>query len=414
MLWNYLRLITLPVLLSVFLSACFSFFNANLQEDSSLPRLDSVNTLVDVSSVGFEWKLINNEKIKGYVIYRSESGEGKGLQRIATIKNRFATHFYDINLSPQTKYIYAFAVLGENDTISPKSEPIHIQTSFIDPVESVFAINNQPRSIKLIWSPHPNPSVDSYLIQRLNKAGEFKTIKTIPHRLSVEYFDEDLKDGETYTYRIIAKNHEGVESKPTQGISVSTIPQPAPIENIQASNDLPRSISITWEDAPDSAGVSKKYYKILVSSNDKDYKSIATTNQTNYTHKLQAKDDGITYSYQVVLLGDNGLEGRMSSNPAKGSSLPPPSTPTQFEGKMIEGKATLSWQTPSDDRIVSYIVYRKEGALWTQSAKFIDIHNNGFIDKEMQKGKKYSYSVVSVDKHGIESKPSQEIELILE
>ena len=144
MLWNYLSLIALPVLLSVFLSACFSFFNANLQEDSSLPRLDSVNTLVDVSSVGFEWKLINNEKVKGYVIYRSESGEGKGLQRIATIKNRFATHFYDINLSPQTKYIYAFAVLGENDTISPKSEPIHIQTSFIDPVESVFAINNQP------------------------------------------------------------------------------------------------------------------------------------------------------------------------------------------------------------------------------------------------------------------------------
>lgn len=408
-----MRLIILCALLSVFLSACFSALNVKLQEDSSLPRLDSINTLVDVSSVGFEWKLINNDSIQGYVVYRSESVGGKGLQQIAIIKNRFATHFYDTNLLPQTKYMYAFAVLGPNGAVSPKSEPIHIQTSFIDPVESVFAINNQPRTIKLIWSPHPNPSVDSYLVQRLDKAGKFKTITTIPHRLSVEYFDEDLQDGETYTYRIIARNHEGIESKPTEGISVSTIPQPAPIENIQASTNLPRSIEVTWDSAPDSAGVSKKYYKILVSSNNKDFKSIATTNQTHYTHKLQAKDDGVSYYYQVVLLGDNGLEGRSSSTPAKGSSLPPPATPTQFEGKMIDGRATLSWQIPSDERIQSFIVYRKEGTLWAQSSKFIDIHDNSFSDKEMQKGKKYSYSVVSVDKNGLESKPSQEIELML-
>lgn len=402
----------LCVLLSVFLSACASSFSSKLREDSSLPPPSSIHTLADVSSVGFEWKLIQDEKVKGFVVYRSESGEGKGLQAIATIKNRFATHFYDINLNPQSKYIYAFASLGNDDNISPKSEPIHIQTSFIDPVESIFAINNEPRTIKIIWSPHPNPSVDSYLVQRLDKAGKFRTIKTIPHRLGVEYFDTNLNDGQVYTYRIIARSHEGIESKPSQGISVSTIPQPAPIENIQASTDLPRAIEITWKAAPDTQGVSRKIYKISYArEHDKSFKKIATTTQTSYTHKLQQEDDGVKISYQVILLGDNGLEGRESSSPATGSSLPKPSMPLNFRAQMLDNQASLSWDTPTDERIQSFVVYRKEGTIWAQSLRFSNITNNDFVDKEMQKGKKYRYSVVSVDSHGIESTPTQEIEL---
>ena len=400
--------------MSAFLSGCLSSFGAKLQEDASLPQIDSINTLADVSSVGFEWKFLDNEHIKGFVIYRAQAKDNQKLQKIATIPNRFATHFYDINLNPQTKYIYAFATLGTDNTISPKSKPILVQTSSIDAVESVFALNNQPRTIKLIWSPHPNPSIDSYLVERLNKAGEFKTIKTIPHRLSVEYFDDDLKDGESYTYRIIAQSYEGIKSKPSQSVSVKTIPQPAPIENIQATIELPRAIKITWKEAPDTQGVSKKQYKILYSPNDKNYKKLATTNQTNYTHKLQDKEDGISYYYQVVLLGDNGLEGRISSTPAKGSSLPPPSKPLHFEGKILNGKATLSWETPSDERIQNYIVYRKEGKVWAQSARFIDIYDTTFTDKEMQKGISYKYSVTSIDKNGIESAPTQEIELSIE
>ena len=105
-LWNYLKLTGLCVLLSAFLSGCLSSFGAKLQEDASLPQIDSINTLADVSSVGFEWKFLDNEHIKGFVIYRAQAKDNQKLQKIATIPNRFATHFYDINLNPQTKYIY--------------------------------------------------------------------------------------------------------------------------------------------------------------------------------------------------------------------------------------------------------------------------------------------------------------------
>ncbi|WP_334083255.1 hypothetical protein [Helicobacter typhlonius] len=408
-LWTCSKLIGLLTPFIFFLNSC-STLNPMLQEDSSLPKLDSVKALADVSSVGFEWKLMQDENVKGFVIYRSKPNE-KELQEIERIKNASATHFYDDNLKPQSTYIYGFKILGENDTISQTMQTLEVKTSFIDAVESVFAINNKPRTIKIIYSPHPNPSVDSYLIQRLDKAGEFKTIATIPHRLGVEYFDEDLQDGQTYTYRVIAKNFEGIKSKASASVSATTIPQPAPIENIQASNDLPRTIIITWNEAPDSQGVSKKRYRISYSANGKTYKNLATTNQTQYTHKLKDKENGVSYTYQVVLLGDNGLQGRLSSYPAKGSSLPPPSAPTQFEGTMLDNRATLSWQTPSDDRIVSYVVYRKEKSLWNQSMRFIDIHDTRFIDKEMQEGKAYVYSVVSVDINGIESTPSKEITL---
>lgn len=404
-----MKAIGLGTLLSIFLSACASL-NAPLQKDSSLSPPDSIHTIVDVSSVGFEWNLIQNENAQGFVIYRSKPNS-RELFEIERIKNRFATHYYDHHLKPQTTYLYGIATLGENNTISQAMRTIEVKTSFIDAIESVFATNSKPRAIKIIFSPHPNPSVDSYLIQRLNKAGEFKTIAKIPHRLSAEYFDENLQNGETYTYRVIAKSFEGIESKPSQSVSARTIPQPAPIENIQASNDLARAISITWQEAPDTQGVSKKLYKISYSLNGKSYKHLATTDKTQYTHKLTDKEDGVSYYYQVVLLGDNGLQGHLSSYPAKGSSLPPPSTPKNFEGKMLDNKATLSWQTPSDERIVSYVVYRKENGLWTQSARFIDIYDTHFIDKEMQEDKIYAYSVVSIDKNGIESAPTPEIKL---
>lgn len=60
---------------------------------------------------------------------------------------------------------------------------------------------------------------------------------------------------------------------------------------------------------------------------------------------------------------------------------------------------------------MSFIVYRKENGLWTQSMRFVDIHNGSFIDKEMEEGKVYTYSVVSVDKNGIESAHTAEITL---
>lgn len=382
------------------------------QEDASLPSLDSVNTLVDVSSVGFEWKLITDSRIKGFVIYRAQNNKDEALQKIATIKDPFSTHYFDTKLKPQTKYTYAFATLGANNTISPKSNPIPIQTSYIDPVESIFAINNRPKTIKLIWSPHPNPSIKSYLIERLNNAGEFQTIKTIPHRLSVEYFDTDLKDGVTYTYRIVAKSYEGVRAKPSQSISITTIQQPNPITNIQATTDLPKAVKIKWDEAPDAEGVKIKRYKILYSKNGKDFKSLATTTQTSYTHKL--KDDGESYIYQVVLLGENELEGKMSSYPPRGSSLNPPKAPTMFEGKMQNQQAHLQWKASTDERVKYYAIYRKEKQLWKQALRFTDITDTYFIDKEMQPNKKYLYSVVGVDEHEIESAHSQEIELSLE
>lgn len=400
------------------MSSCLSTksLSTKWQEDASLATLDAnaISILADVSSVGFEWKPLNMDNLKGFVIYRAQSGSDKGLEQIDVILNPYATHYYNAGLSAQTKYIYAFATISNDDSISPKSEPLYVQTSFIDAVESLFAITNAPKSIKLIWSPHPNPSVSSYILQRLNtKSGEFKSIKTIPHRLSVEYFDTNLDDDTSYTYRIIAKSFEGIESKPSKSVSATTIAPPKPIENITASENQPRAVVLSWDEAQDSKGVSKKRYEVSYSLDNKHFKKLATTSQTTYTHSLSAESDGIVHYYQVILLGDNGLRGRTSGS-VKGSSLAKPSTPKHFSASVKDGKAELSWEAPSDDRIMGYIIYRKEGAIMSQVKPFNGITETSFSDESMQKGKKYHYSVVSVDEYGIESAPTQTITLSLD
>ncbi|WP_289180996.1 hypothetical protein [Helicobacter japonicus] len=53
--------------MSIFLNACVaSLNNTPLQEDTSLPPLNSVKTIPDVSSIAFEWKFIQNDNITGF------------------------------------------------------------------------------------------------------------------------------------------------------------------------------------------------------------------------------------------------------------------------------------------------------------------------------------------------------------
>ncbi|PAF51047.1 hypothetical protein BKH44_06370 [Helicobacter sp. 13S00477-4] len=385
-----------------------TLFGSQDKIDPSLPMIKNIKTINDVKSVGFEWDMIDNpSSIQGFVLYRVE--KNGNIKKIATIKNPLATHYYDDALMPQTPYAYEMSSLGKNGFVSPHSPAIRIKTSFIDAVESVFASNDYAKQIKIIWSPHPNPSISKYIIQRQDERGKFLNIGVVKNRLYVEYFDKDLQDGKEYRYRVIAESFEGAKSLPSVVAIGKTKAKPISITGVKASNDLPQKIKIDWDKSPQKDIVN---YRVYAAPSLKDnFKMIAETKSTTYTDNLQS--NGAERFYKIVALDSAGIEGEMPLGAVKGATLSPPPIPVITKGVIQNGQAIIEWDKISSPRVKSYAVYRFEGSFSSKPLRFSDITKNEFIDKDMVAGKKYRYQVVSVDVNGLESAPSKAVELLI-
>lgn len=389
-------------LLGIFFSACSHlFFNPNL--DLGLSTLDSVQVLPDVSSVAFEWKRVDDANIDGFVVYRKEGTED--FKRIAIIENPIATHFYDRGLKPESTYSYQFAILGKNDTISQRSKIVNVKTSFIDSLEVLYATSDEPRLVKLIWNPHPNPSIQKYIIERKIE-GVWKEIGEVKNRLGVEYFDRNLLDGITYEYRVAGVSFQGDRSRYSSIAKATTKFPPPPLENVTASNNLPKLIILKWDDSkiPDLSG-----YIIYASQKENgSFKKVAQVLKPSL--EFRTPKNGMEWFFKVVALDKDGIQGLLNQIPIRGISLPPPPPPMIKGASVQEGVAVIGWDVP-DQRVQQIVVYRKEGIFDTPLGFKLPAKATKFIDKEMKEGVEYTYWVEFLDVNQIPSTPSQEFKL---
>ncbi len=186
--------------------------------DKTLPTIQQVNVLVEKSSVGFEWPAIKDKRVKGINVYRAIPGDFKNQKftRIASLGSRYATHYIDRTIKPNTKYMYTFTTF---DLIheSPHGKIIRVKTSSAyKPVEFVKVYLRASGVVKVLWKPHPNPRISGYIIQRrLAKKKEWHYLASVSGRLMPEYIDASPAKGHRYAYRVIAKSSSGVLSMPS-------------------------------------------------------------------------------------------------------------------------------------------------------------------------------------------------------
>lgn len=385
------------------------FFISDIEKrklDNALPAPQGIKTINDVTSIGFEWKLPENtEEIGGYVIYATNPKQESKI--IGVIKDPFATHYYATNLKPQTEYTYQIASLGRENNISIKSSPIVIKTSYIDPIENIFASKDLPKQIKIFWSPHPNPSIKRYIIERKTEDGKFLKVGLVPHRLYVEFFDKNLEDNKSYAYRVISESFEGALSLPSAIAIGTTRKKPLGVQNLAASNNLIKSILITW-DMPENSANTIKSFKIFSShSLNGKFKLLSTTTK-NFFKDTELQDGEIRY-YKVIAVDSDGIESEMNTGAIKGNALTLPPTPKVISASIIDNQAVIKWEIQTDRNITSFKVCRSENG--KNQICFENIPNTEFIDKEIQPQVKYQYDVRSIDDNNLESLPSQSYSL---
>ncbi len=401
-----LSLITLSTVSILFFSGCQITPQTPTKPliDSSLPTVANIKTLSNMTEVGFEWKPNYDERVMGYYVYRSNPKvQSNKLQRVATIKDRYSSHFVDTKLLPQTQYYYRFSTFSAQKRESVPSEMITVSTTRMIPsVAFIKAIVGLPNRVKIIWRPEEYPSVSSYIIERNDLSStDWRKIADVKGRLSAEYIDANLKDNYLYRYRIRVKTCSGLVSDPSQIVEAHTKPLPPMVENVRATQNEPKKIILSWNAStiPDFS-----YYKVYRTINPiLFYSYYAKTKNARFEDLVN--DNGKTYYYKVTEVDTDGLESPRQSSPIAGSTLAVPEkvsiTSVNQDGKSI----MLTW-TNNDDRAVSYNIIKEFNS---KKQNITGLSSFSYQDRDVIPGVEYKYSVVTLDKYGLESEPSEPV-----
>ena len=190
--------------------------------DPSLDSIEQVHALPRMNSVGFEWKKIDDHRIHGVNIYRSKASEDtQSFKRIGTVGNRYATHFVDTHVNADSTYRYTFSTFSFGKE-SRHSEPIEVRTlPAFSAVSFVKAYRVAPSVVKLLWKPHANASINTYIVERSVDGSEWTFVSQVQGQLMAEYIDTFVRSGHTYSYRIIAQSYDKIRAYPSQATQIT-------------------------------------------------------------------------------------------------------------------------------------------------------------------------------------------------
>jgi len=376
--------------------------------DATLPKivLTKHGKIVGMKSVAFEWKSFHDPRVEGIYVYKQTPNKKNmgELKYFTTIESRFKTHYVDTTVEPDTRYTYAFRTFSK-DAEGVISKSIVINTlPVLESVSWIDSITGLPRVAKIIWRPHSNEKVKSYIIERKTLEDEkWQKIATIKGRLNAEFVDDDLKDNSVYMYRVRVLTYDNILSTPSQIVKVVTKALPISITGIKATTTLPKEVKITWNKSKQKDF--KRYYLYRSATIDGGYKIIAKLYNNKFVDKID--QDGKSFFYRVSAVDKDGLESIYDKNSIQGMTLSKPNAPAIVEAKLIKNRVELHW-SKTDPRSKEYIVVRehKKGWFTGDTETFPKIKSTTFIDESIESDSTYSYSVIAVDKHGIESEAS--------
>ncbi|MBN2816828.1 MAG: fibronectin type III domain-containing protein [Campylobacterales bacterium] len=359
-----------------------------------------------MKTVAFEWSSIKDPRVEGIYVYKETMTpeQTSEFERYAVIDNRFKTHYVDGNVEPNTKYSYKFQTFSK-DADGVLGETVTLNTlPVLESVSWIHSITGMPRSAKIIWRPHPNNRVRSYIMERKTlEDEEWSELGRVEGRLNAEYIDQGLQDNFVYFYRLKALTYDDILSTPSQSVKVVTKPLPQPVVNIKTTNSLPRAIRIDWDKSTQKDF--ERYYVYRSESIDGNYELIAKLYNNTFTDKIE--EDGKSYFYRVSVVDIDGLESEHEQNSIHGMTLVKPSAPAIVEASFKGSYIELVWNK-ADIRARSFIVERAEIKGWFErdTQRYEGITSKNFIDKKILPGTEYMYNVYSVDKDGIVSEPS--------
>jgi hypothetical protein len=381
--------------------------------DPTLPvvELTQDGIMKEMNALAFEWQSIGDKRVDGLYVYKMSAKDVTATEPTfyKTLPSRFQTHFVDNEVEPDTQYTYRFKTFSDSAEGVMSKEVVVNSLPVLGSVSWIHSIPGMPRSAKIIWRPHTNQKVKSYIIERNTlEDTEWKEYAVVEGRLSAEFLDRDLKDKYTYKYRLRVLTFDGIISSPSEIVTVVTKALPQEVTNITATRNLPKKIEVRWDksEAKDFA----RYYVYRSTNTSSGYELVAKLYNNIFVDEIN--EDAKQYFYRVSVVDSDGLESIHDAQSIQGLTLSKPNAPAIFEARMVNAKVELSWDSV-DDRTKSYrVLKRYKTSFFDETVEEFDkITKHKYTDTNLEPDMTYYYTVVAVDEFGIQSLPSIEVSL---
>ncbi len=310
--------------------------------------------------------------------------------------------------------VRGFTPFGE---LGPPSEPVKGKgaVALNDTPHIIKGGSENNKTIQLGWEfpSESNNGLKGFQVQRAESPKQpYKTINTT--LISKEIRDyEDMSPKQTNYYQVvaIALNGEEFKSPVYYAQLIDSIPPSAP-KGLNGNVSQTGKISISWTPnaEPDMYG-----YRIYRGNYLKEEFSQITREPIrpySFTDSVDLKHLNKQIHYQVMAIDRNQNYSVLSEVltlelPDKVKPVPPFFYPVSSSREGV----LLQWTPSSSDDVDRYDLYRKEGSVWKKITSQVHTADTlyKYADKESPEGKQRMYTVVAIDKSGLESDPSSPV-----
>jgi fibronectin type 3 domain-containing protein len=302
--------------------------------------------------------------------------------------------------------------------------------------EGLSATSGELRAIPLKWEPLLVGDIGGYVVERAaERDGHFEELVRIPGRLETIYVDretvpaapdvsaaadaepglagsEPRRDGITWFYQVRAYASDGTVGARTSALAVATTaPPPEPPEELRAYSRQPRAVPLSWRAAEDPDVVGYRVERSPTASGPFELLAeIEDRHQTIYVDR--GLGDLRVFYYRVTAVNAAGGVGK-ASDPVRAVTKPEPLPPIGLHTTDQRlGANDVEWEPNVEEDIVGYRLYRTLGAEDSPVlVASLDADETLATDAAVGAGQRVFYTLVAIDRDGLESDPSNPIEV---
>ena len=303
--------------------------------------------------------------------------------------------------------------------------------------EGLRATSGELRMVPLEWEPLLVGDVGGYVVERSSdRDGAFEQLARISGHLTTTYLDRETvpadpplaatpesepirsesrasEDGITWFYRVRAYSSEGSLASRASSLAVATtaLPPEAP-DDLRAYSRQPRAVPLSWRASDDPNVVGYRVERSPTASGP-----FELLTETDGRHETSYVDRGLgdlrVFYYRVIAVNAAGGLGVVTTEPARAVTKPEPLPPIGL--RTVEqhlGANTLAWDRNVEEDIIGYRLYRTlEGKDSPNPIASLSADETTATDSAVAAGQRVSYTLVAIDRDGLESGPANPIEV---
>ncbi|MDZ7289548.1 MAG: hypothetical protein ONB44_09165 [candidate division KSB1 bacterium] len=283
-------------------------------------------------------------------------------------------------------------------------------------------VGSQQNALRLTWTASKDTfDFANYSIYRSQTPNFNPLLMTPIDRVTLmqttSYTDLNLQPGVTYYYRIVVFDLAGLNSSASNEVSARTSanlpPAPVVLNTPILVGDGSSQVQLTWTRSTDNDFASYRVYRSNTAKVDSI--SMLVTAMTDQNQTIYVDDNlkaATKYYYRIYVYDQAGNStGSNIASVTTAPNLPPSPVTLAIPSAVDTTSLQLSWSQNNDPDFASYRIFRTSAGLPAidpakqQPIAIInrDPTNTTYLDRGLERKKKYTYQVFVYDKGGLYS-----------